>query len=608
MPRQEAFGAEVRLWKHYDRTEVRTQVDARVDELATGSALGAWFLNQPVDGIERDGSCRRIVNVTAWRYAVLETDEDISPEDWLRFLITLPLPIISITHSGGRGAHALVRTNTSSKEELEAYIDRELMPLTVYGADRNALTAYRLTRLPNCWRGEKRQMQQLYYLNPGAGGAPIYQQSTTTNNEGAEENVKNNNNGNGSRGSDEANNKPHEWLRSGKPLVIAGRITIPNEQQRQKYNNWCNENCDKPGFGAAVMAHSIGLEGRDRSEFMDLAMEGKLDGVKLREFINKYSDDLPDIESLEELEEDENIREPDENIIGLLHKGSKMVIGGPSKAKKTWLLMDLAQSISTGTKWLDVFETKQGRVLYVNLEIHKPFVKKRMLAIKKAKGIDKTNGNLDMLNLRGHAAPAEELIPKIMRKATRGNYSAIIIDPTYKVLGDRDENNAGDITNLLNEFEKLAAKLNVSVIFVAHFAKGNSNKKEVIDRISGSGVFARDPDTIMMMTEAGKSGRKSKKPKADKGGPDFKYGPFLVFLSKQGLTSGAWSNQVVKNGLVKDRDGFQRKLKEMKKEGLVPEESDENKLYTLTEKGVQYLEAWDAFISGNPNAVLVQRE
>jgi AAA domain len=392
----------------------------------------------------------------------------------------------------------------------------------------------------------------------------------------------------------ETSKEPREWLQRGKTLVTDGRPMIPTEEQRQKYNDWCNENCAKPGFNYAVTADSMGLEVRDRNEYISLGMLGRLDAAKLREFVAKCSDDLPDIESLEELEEDENIREPEENIKGLLHKGSKMVIGGPSKAKKTWLLMDLAQSISTGTKWLDVFETKQGRVLYVNLEIHKPFARKRMLAIKKAKGIENTNGNLDMLNLRGHAAPAEELIPKIMRKARRGNYSAIIIDPTYKVLGDRDENSAGDITDMLNEFEKLAAKLSVSVIFVAHFAKGNSNRKEVIDRISGSGVFARDPDTIMMMTEVDKTGRKPKKRKADKKGPDFKYGPFLVFLSKQGLTSGEWGNQAVKNELVKNRDGFQRKLSEMKKEGLVPEESDENKLYTLTEKGVQYLLDWDA--------------
>lgn len=103
------------------------------------------------------------------------------------------------------------------------------------------------------------------------------------------------------------------------------------------------------------------------------------------------------------------------------------------------------------------------------------------------------------------------------------------------------------------------------------------------------------------MTEADKTRNKRKKTKTDKKGPDFKYGPFLVFLSKQGLTSGAWGSQVVKNELVKDRDGFQRKLKEMKKEGLVPEESDENKLYTLTEKGAKYFKDWKAHVSDNLN-------
>jgi hypothetical protein len=103
VPRQEAFGTEVRLWRHPELAIVCTSADRGVDELAEGSALGAWFLNNPVDGVERDGSYRRTPNVTVWRFAVIETDENITSDDWLRFLITLPLPIVSITHSGGRG-------------------------------------------------------------------------------------------------------------------------------------------------------------------------------------------------------------------------------------------------------------------------------------------------------------------------------------------------------------------------------------------------------------------------------------------------------------------------------------------------------------------------
>ena len=38
------------------------------------------------------------------------------------------------------------------------------------------------------------------------------------------------------------------------------------------------------------------------------------------------------------------------------------------------------------------------------------------------------------------------------------------------------------------------------VAFGAHYSKGNQSEKDPLDRISGSGVFARDPDTIMGLT------------------------------------------------------------------------------------------------------------
>ena len=54
---------------------------------------------------------------------------------------------------------------------------------------------------------------------------------------------------------------------------------------------------------------------------------------------------------------------------------------------------------------------------------------------------------------------------------------------------------------LLNEFEKLAVHTGAAVICSAHYSKGNQANKESIDRTSGSGVFGRDPDTIMTLTQ-----------------------------------------------------------------------------------------------------------
>jgi len=59
---------------------------------------------------------------------------------------------------------------------------------------------------------------------------------------------------------------------------------------------------------------------------------------------------------------------------------------------------------------------------------------------------------------------------------------------------------AGDIASLVNEFEMLAVRSGAAVMFGAHYPKGNQAGKDAIDRIAGSGVFARDPDTILTFT------------------------------------------------------------------------------------------------------------
>jgi hypothetical protein len=81
------------------------------------------------------------------------------------------------------------------------------------------------------------------------------------------------------------------------------------------------------------------------------------------------------------------------------------------------------------------------------------------------------------------------------------SYSLVIIDPTYKLLGIADENSATDITALLNMVDALATTTGAAVVLAGHFAKGNASAKETIDRISGSGVFARDPDSLVIFTK-----------------------------------------------------------------------------------------------------------
>jgi hypothetical protein len=195
----------------------------------------------------------------------------------------------------------------------------------------------------------------------------------------------------------------------------------------------------------------------------------------------------------------EELPEPPELVCGLLHRGSKMVLGGGSKTFKTWTLTDLALAVAMGEPWLSCKTTK-GRVLFLNFEIAPVFFQKRIKAVTHEKRISLASGHFDLWNLRGYAATYGMLLPRITERVKDAGYALIILDPIYKLYGDTDENSAGAVAQLLNALESLTVDTGATVAFGAHYSKGNQSTKEAIDRISGSGVFARDPDTILNFT------------------------------------------------------------------------------------------------------------
>ncbi|WP_397380036.1 AAA family ATPase [Prosthecobacter sp.] len=189
-------------------------------------------------------------------------------------------------------------------------------------------------------------------------------------------------------------------------------------------------------------------------------------------------------------------------IHGLLSAGSTMVYGGASKTNKTYALMDMALSVATGKPWWG-FKTEKGKVLYIDLEIQPNYYQSRLEDIKERKDPLLTKEDMNEVvvwNLRGKAKDISVLMPEMEMKLKGQEYSLIIIDPIYKMLGNRDENSAGDINSLMNDLDKLAVATGAAMVVGHHFSKGGQAGKESMDRISGSGVFARSPDTIVIIT------------------------------------------------------------------------------------------------------------
>jgi len=191
---------------------------------------------------------------------------------------------------------------------------------------------------------------------------------------------------------------------------------------------------------------------------------------------------------------------PPELIEGVVRVGHKMMISGSSKSGKSFLLMELAIALSEGMKWLG-FQCKKSKVLYINLEIDRPSFINRFIQIYEAMKLKpKHNHDIAIWNLRGESMPLDKLAPILIRRVLLRGYDAIIIDPIYKVITG-DENNASDMGAFTNLFDKICKETGCTVIFSHHHSKGPQGFKRAMDRASGSGVFARDPDALVDLIE-----------------------------------------------------------------------------------------------------------
>jgi len=211
--------------------------------------------------------------------------------------------------------------------------------------------------------------------------------------------------------------------------------------------------------------------------------------------LNGINDTLPRIKIYGEMLDDPP-QLAEELIAGILRVGNKMIITGDSKSGKTCLTQELAIDIAEGRPWLNKYKCMKGKVLYLNFEVQEASMFNRFRLIYDHIGGCRERDNLHIWDLRGFACPLKEISSKVIARCRDEHYVAIILDPIYKIQGG-DENSASDIAKFCNEMDHIARETGASVIYNHHHAKGSQGEKKAIDRGSGSGVFARDPDAII---------------------------------------------------------------------------------------------------------------
>lgn len=292
----------------------------------------------------------------------------------------------------------------------------------------------------------------------------------------------------------------------GRSLHAVVRVDAANYQEYRNRVDYLYKVCEKNGLmidsqnrNPSRLSRMPGVMRGEKKQFLVDTNIGKRSWDEWYEWIEGINDDLPEPEGLDSVWD--SLPELSPCLIeGVLRKGHKMLIAGPSKAGKSFLQIELCIAIAEGKEWLK-WACSEGRVMYVNLELDRASCLHRFRDVYEALGWQPHNlGNIDIWNLRGKSVPMDKLAPKLIRRAAKKDYVAIIIDPIYKVITG-DENSADQMARFCNQFDLVCTELGCAVIYCHHHSKGSQGGKKSMDRASGSGVFARDPDALLDLIE-----------------------------------------------------------------------------------------------------------
>lgn len=292
----------------------------------------------------------------------------------------------------------------------------------------------------------------------------------------------------------------------GKSLHAIVRIDAADHTEYRRRVDYLYDVLQKNGMKVDIqnknpsrLSRMPGVTRNGKKQFIVDTNIGKRSWDEWKEWIESVNDNLPEFESLKDCWN--NLPELAPCLIeGVLRQGHKMLIAGPSKAGKSFALIELCIAIAEGRKWMQ-WQCTRGRVLYVNLELDRASCLHRFKDVYEAMEWPITSiQNIDIWNLRGKSLPMDKLAPKLIRRALKQNYIAVVIDPIYKIITG-DENSADQMAAFCNQFDKVCTELGCAVIYCHHHSKGAQGGKKSMDRASGSGVFARDPDAMLDLTE-----------------------------------------------------------------------------------------------------------
>ena len=245
----------------------------------------------------------------------------------------------------------------------------------------------------------------------------------------------------------------------------------------------------RPGTIFQAMLNSgLVREKWQRSDYIAKTIYGALEQANLS------ADEFEDGITLNELQKME-FPEPKWAVKELIPEGLGIIAGRPKIGKSFWMLA-VGKAVANGEKFLDSFECKKGRVLYITYEESPRLIRNRVSTML---GNQKWPQNFDVYTKWPQAD--EGGIEKLGRYLTKYPDTRLIVIDTWAKFRPKRNGSNKDMYSLdyqdVGAVKALADQKNVAILCVHH--QNKSKPSDIMDTISGSTGLTGAADTMLVL-------------------------------------------------------------------------------------------------------------
>ncbi|SRR6266540_1946292 len=190
-------------------------------------------------------------------------------------------------------------------------------------------------------------------------------------------------------------------------------------------------------------------------------------------------------------------------IDGLWGASAVGLVGGQPKVGKTFLAIDMAVSVASGTKCLGTYRVAQpGRAILYHAEDSLGAIRDRTEALVRHRRLSLRDLDLQVITVPSLRLDFPEHRERLLRTLEPLGPRLLVLDPLVR-LHSRDENDSSQIAELLSFLRELQRRLDLAVVLVHHLRKSGAPQEQSGLGLRGSGDFWAWLDSGLYLRRSG---------------------------------------------------------------------------------------------------------